>query len=97
MSTVIQIEPELGNQAEAILNRLGTSISEVTNMVLRYVVARKKLPEDLSRPPIPCFDDMTEEEFDAMIEESFDAIEAGRCLTIEEVKKQLREEYSLEV
>lgn len=96
MNTVIQIEPELGAQAEAILNRLGTSISEVTNMVLRYVVARKKLPEDL-RPPIPCLDDMTEEEFDAMIAKGFEDIEAGRCLTIEEVKKALREEYGLEV
>ena len=97
MSIVIQIEPELGTQAEAVLNRLGTSISEVTNMVLRYVVARKELPKDLSRPPIFCLDDMTEEEFDAMIEESFDEIEAGRCISIEEVKKELREEYVLEV
>ena len=92
MSIVIQVEPELGSQAEAVFKQLGTSMNEVVDSVLRYVVVRKRLPEDLSIPPIPCIDDMTDEEFDALIEESFKAVDEGRTYTPEEVRVILEAE-----
>ena len=92
MSTVIQVEPELSRQAEVIFKQLGTSISEATNTLLRYVVARKKMPEDLDMPPIPCIDDMTADELDALVCKAFDEIEAGDCYTPEEARKILEED-----
>ena len=92
MSTVIQVEPELSSQAEAIFKQLGTSISEATDTFLRYVVARKKLPEVLNELPIPCIDDMTAEELDALVCKAFDEIEAGDCYTPEEARKILEED-----
>ncbi|MBQ7219627.1 MAG: type II toxin-antitoxin system RelB/DinJ family antitoxin [Synergistaceae bacterium] len=89
MGIVIQVEPELGRQAEVVFEQLGTSISDAMNTLLRYVVSRKKLPDDFSRPPIPCIDDMTEEEFDAMIQESFKAVNEGRTYTIDEARRIL--------
>ena len=92
MSIVIQVEPELSSQAEAVFKQLGISMNEVVDSVLRYVVVRKKLPEDLIMPPIPCIDDMTEEDLITAFEEGINDIEAGRFYTEEEVRTILEED-----
>ena len=89
MSTVIQVEPELSSQAEVIFKQLGTSISEATDTFLRYVVARKKMPKDLDMPPIPCIDDMTEEELEELHAQGIAEIEAGHFCTAGEVERRL--------
>ncbi len=89
MSMVIQVEPELERQAELVFEQLGTSISDVMNIFLRYVVARKKLPNDLNRPPIPCIDDMTEDELDELFAQGIAEIESGHYYTAEDVEQRL--------
>ena len=95
LDSVIEVEPELKKKADVVLNELGMSVKGAVDLFLRNVTSRKKLPEELSRPPIPCLDDLTEEEFDAMIQEAFDDIEAGRTYTIEEVRREMHEKYGV--
>ena len=98
MSTVaIEIEDGLKNSAEEILNKLGLSLSEAFSLLLHQVTLRRSFPVELKVPdnfPVPCLDDLTDEEFDAMIQEAFDDIEAGRTYTIEEVRKFMEEQYA---
>ncbi|MBQ7155552.1 MAG: type II toxin-antitoxin system RelB/DinJ family antitoxin [Synergistaceae bacterium] len=89
MSTVIQIEPELSSQAEVVLKQLGMTLSGAMDAFLQYVISRKKLPEDLRRPPIPCIDDMTEEELDELFAQGIAEIEAGHYYTAEEAEQML--------
>ena len=98
MSTVaIEIEEGLKKRAEEILNQLGLSLSEAFNLLLHQVALRRSFPVELKVPdtfPVPCIDDLTDEEFDALMEEAFDDIEAGRTYTIEEVRKFMEEQYA---
>lgn len=53
MSVVIvksRIEPELKANAEAILEKLGLSVSDVIRLTFRQIVARRGLPFDLKIP-----------------------------------------------
>lgn len=53
MSDVIvksRIEPELKANAEAILEKLGLSVSDVIRLTFRQIVARRGLPFDLKIP-----------------------------------------------
>jgi DNA-damage-inducible protein J len=53
MSDVIvksRIEPELKADAEAILEKLGLSVSDVIRLTFRQIVARRGLPFDVKIP-----------------------------------------------
>ena len=93
MSMVIQVEPELERQAELVFEQLGTSISDVMNVFLRYVVARKKLPNDLNSPPVPCINDMTDDEIDSFIQEGMNDIDSGLVISAEAVEQEMYERY----
>ena len=93
VDSVIEVEPGLKRKAGVVLEQLGMSLTSTVNLLLDHVAVRRRLPDDLSRPPIPCLDEMTEEEFDAMIQESFRAIDEGRTYTVEEVRKMLEADY----
>ena len=106
MSTItIDIEPKLFRQAESILKDIGLSYSQAVDLFTRQIVLRNELPLNLkgdNRPPIPCIDDLTEEELDALIQEGLDDIEAGRYYTADEVehalglhKKEVKDEYAV--
>ncbi|MBQ2616955.1 MAG: type II toxin-antitoxin system RelB/DinJ family antitoxin [Synergistaceae bacterium] len=87
------VDMRLKNDAEIVLEQLGYSVEKAVNLLLRFVIARKELPEDLKKPPVPCLDDMTEEEFDAMISEAMESVKAGRTVPAEELRKEMAEQY----
>ena len=89
MSIVIQVEPELSSQAEAVFKQLGISMNEVVDSVLRYVVVRKKLPEFLNMPPILCIDEISLDELDLLTQEAFEAIENGNYDLVDEAEQIL--------
>lgn len=62
-------------------------------MLLNYTVRLKKIPDALLMPPIPCLDEMTDEEFDEMVQAGFDDIAEGRTYTTDEVRERLSAEY----
>ena len=65
-----RVEPEIKEQAEAILAKLGISASNGINMFYRQIILWNGLP---FRPAIPekkmtALEDMTKEEFDALMD-----------------------------
>ena len=91
--SVIEVDPELRKRADKVFEELGTSASGTVNSLLKYVVISRRLPEYLKRPPIPCIDDMTEDELDALIEEGMNDVKAGRTYSLEEARRIIGEQY----
>ncbi len=89
----VEVDTDIKRKADAVFDELGISAGSVFNLLLNHVAVLKRIPEDLGRPPIPCLEDMTEEEFDAMIQEAIDDIEAGRVYSIEEARAIMAAEY----
>ena len=97
ISYVIELEPQIYEQAENILNQIGMSLSDAINLFNKQVILQNGFPIDLKLParrPI-CIEDLTKEEFDALIHEAFDDIDSGRTFSSDEMKERIAERYGV--
>ena len=92
-----RIEPELKNEAEAILSGLGVPVSNAINMFYRQIVIHRGLPFAVQFPvqQLPNTAMMTDAELDAEVSRGFDDIAAGRKRPLKEVAASLAREFSL--
>lgn len=64
-----RVEPEVKEQAEEILSKLGVPASVVINMLYKQIIMTKSIPFSLSLPKEPTtLDSMTTEEFNSIME-----------------------------
>ena len=89
-----RVEPEIKEEAEAILAQLGISASNGINMFYRQIILWRGLP---FRPSVPTsrplsLDDMTREEFDAKMERSLSQAKAGEGVPADEFFSSLSQE-----
>lgn len=89
----VEVDSDVKRRADAVFEEFGMSAGNAVNLMLNHIAVQKRIPEYLGQPPIPCLEDMTEEEFDAMIQEAVDDIEAGRVYSIEEARAIMEAEY----
>lgn len=88
----IPVDAKLKREAESVLSQIGMSYAQAVDILTQQIIFRRKFPEDLEQPPIPCLDDLTEDELDKLIQEGIDQIEAGKCYTADEVRRILESE-----
>jgi addiction module RelB/DinJ family antitoxin len=92
-----RIEPELKEQAENILAKLGISMGSAIGMFLRQVVLQRGIPFEVrlphKKPAFLC--ELTPEKFDAEIEKGFADIAAGRVRSAEDVFAALERDYGI--
>ena len=76
----IRMQPEIKQEAEAILNNLGISASNAIEMFYRQIILTKSIPFEIKEPEKPNFDisNITKEEFKQMILEGLQDIQEGR-------------------
>lgn len=93
----VRVEPEIKEQAEQVLDRLGIPMSNAVGMFLRQVVLQKGIPFDLKLPANApaAVGSLTKEQFDAEIEKGMADIEAGRVYAADEVEAELKRELGL--
>ena len=89
-----RVEPEIKEQAEAIMSRLGISASAGIHMFYRQIILWNGLP---FRPAIPAkappaLDEMTKEEFDAIMARGLAQAKAGDGIPADEFFHALKEE-----
>ena len=89
-----RVEPEIKEQAEAILAQLGISASNGINMFYRQVILWRGLP---FRPSVPAsrplsLDEMTREEFDARMARGLSQARAGEGVPADDFFASLRQE-----
>ena len=92
-----RVEPDIKEQAEAILSTLGIPASNAINMFYRQIILRQGLPFDVSIPQLRLLslNNLSEEELDAELEKGYVDIAAGRMRPAREVFADLRRDYGL--
>ena len=92
-----RVEPNVKEQAEAILTNLGLSMSNAVDIYLRQIVMRKGIPFDVSmdvKAPI-AMGALSKEELDAEIAKGMEDIKAGRTYSAAEVRAEMERKYGL--
>ena len=89
-----RVEPEIKEEAEAILAELGISASNGINMFYRQIILWRGLP---FRPSIPTarplsLDEMTKDEFDAKLARGLEQAKASEGVPADEFFASLRQE-----
>ncbi|MEN1761799.1 type II toxin-antitoxin system RelB/DinJ family antitoxin [Anoxynatronum sibiricum] len=98
-SIFARVEPEIKDQAEAVLNKLGIPMSNAVNIFLRQVVLHNGLPFEVkmtNNKPLG-YGDLTTEEFNTEIEKGFNDLRAGRVVPADKVAERITKEYGHEL
>ena len=92
-----RVEPDIKEQAEAILSTLGIPASNAINMFYRQIILQQGLPFDvkISRKHPLDMSLLSEKELDAELEKGYADIAAGRMSPAREVFADLRRDYGL--
>ena len=92
-----RIEPELKNEAEAILSGLGVPVSNAINMFYRQIVIHRGLPFAVQYPSRSLINaaTLTETQLDAEVTKGLDDIAAGRKRSFAQAKADLAREFGL--
>lgn len=88
-----RIQPDIKEQAEAILERLGIPVSVFIDMTYRQVIMRDGVPFSLDIPDkLITRDTLTKVEFDAMMQNGLAQAKSDDSVSIDEVFRQLKAE-----
>lgn len=86
-----RIQPEIKEQAEAVLDRIGIPVSVLIDTLYRQIIMTGGIPYSLSIPRVPTIDSMSKEQFDAMMQIGYDEAQAGIGVSVDEAFKKVRE------
>lgn len=92
-----RVEPELKEQAEAILNQLGIPMSNAVSMFLRQVVLQRGIPFEMKLPrwePLS-YGSLSKEQFDVEMSKGVQDIEAGNTYSADEIEADLARDYGI--
>lgn len=86
-----RVQPEVKEQAEAVLERIGLPVSVLIDTLYRQIIMTGGVPYSLSVPKIPTLDGMSAEQFNAMMQKGYDEAQSGKGLSVEDAFKKVRE------
>ena len=87
-----RVQPEIKQQAEAILANIGLPVSVLIDTLYRQIIMTGGVPYSLSVPQIPTRDSMTEAQFNAMMEKGYQQAKHGQAIPVDEAFAQIRNE-----
>lgn len=95
-NVIARVEPDVKEQAEAIMAQLGVPASVVINMLYKQIIITRGIPFNISMPKEPLArDEMTDEEFNAMMQRGLDEAKAGIGISADEFFAKLRWELQI--
>jgi len=84
-NVLARVEPDVKEQAEAIMAKLGIPASTVINMLYKQIIMTRSIPFPLSVPNAPkARDEMDKAAFNAMMGEGLTQAKAGQGLSLDE-------------
>jgi addiction module RelB/DinJ family antitoxin len=94
-SIYTRVEPEIKEQAEEILSKLGIPVANAVNLFLHQIILRKGIPFEISLPQNTTlnYSALSRSEFDAEIQKGFDSVEEGKVSSAGEVRKMMQGQY----
>ena len=88
-----RIEPEVKEQAEAILNALGIPASNAITMFYKQIILQRGLPFEVKLPEHPLdVSGMTAGQMDAELEKGYAQMKAGHSIPAKQAFDELRGE-----
>lgn len=90
----VRVEPSVKAQAEAVLDKLGISMSSAVSIFLKQIIKHNGLPfvvKFLFNKPISILN-LKEDEFNLELEKAEDNFKNGKVYSFEEVKKELNKQ-----
>ena len=88
-----RIQPNIKEQAEAILDRLGIPVSVFIDMTYRQVIMRDGVPFSLDIPDkLVTRDSITQAEFDTMMQTGLTQAKKNDSVSVDEAFNQLKSE-----
>ena len=88
-----RIQPDIKEQAEAILERLGIPVSVFIDMTYRQVIMRDGVPFSLDIPDkLITRDTLTKVEFDTMMQNGLAQAKSDDSISIDEAFRQVKAE-----
>jgi len=92
-NVLARVEPEVKEQAESIMSKLGLPASVVINALYKQIIITKSIPFSLSLPKEPVtLDSMTIEEFNSIMEKGLSQAKADQSRPATDVFADLRRE-----
>lgn len=79
-----RVQPEIKQQAESVLDRLGIPVSVLIDSLYRQIIMTNSIPYSLSIPAIPTADAMSKTDFDAMMGKGLAQAKAGEGLELDD-------------
>jgi len=94
-SVYTRVEPELKEQVEYILSRLGIPMANAINMFLHQIVLHNGIPFSVALPQNMQLDysKLSKEAFDSEMEKGLADLKAGRTVTSSQVRENMRKKY----
>lgn len=90
-NVLARIEPEIKEQAESIMSKLGLPASVVINALYKQIILTKSIPFSLSLPKEPAtLDSMTTEEFSSIMEKGLSQAKSGQSRPVADVFADLK-------
>lgn len=86
-----RVEPEIKEQAEAILTKLGLPVSVVIDTLYRQIIMTGGLPYSLNVPKLPTLDGMSKQELDSIMAKGYEEAINDQGIDAKTVFSQLRE------
>lgn len=84
-NVLARVEPDVKEQAEAIMAKLGVPASTVINMLYKQIIMTRSIPFALSVPSAPIArDEMDTAAFNVMMEEGLSQAKAGHGHSLDE-------------
>ena len=91
------VEPEIKEQAEQVLERLGIPMSNAVGMFLRQIVLQRGIPFEIKLPQeVPAaYKSLDKEQFDREIEEGMADIREGRVYPADAVELEMKRDFGI--
>lgn len=92
-----RIEPDIKEQAEAILSALGIPASNAITMFYKQIILQRGLPFEVRLPDTKPIDisTLTEEQLNSELEKGYADIAAGRTKSAKKVFEDIRKDYGV--
>ena len=93
-----RVEPELKEQAEAVLNEIGLPMSNAITLFLKQIVLQRGVPFPVVIPPVlprtsRALEAMNNEQFNAELDKGYQDALAGRVRPANEVFAEMERKY----
>ena len=91
-----RVEPDIKEQAEEILEKLGIPMSNAVGMFLRQIVLHRGIPFEMKLPDsIPvAYGSLTKEQFIAEIEKGLADVKNNNVISADDVEQRFRQKFN---